>query len=197
VDPVTLRTPLLLALVVLPLATGCNQETEKEGKAAVLRYVDQLARAYRASDAEIVDPLLDDAQGIKVTGLIGVKQDMGLVLDATLLEIKFDRIVRDGPALIVETREKWRYLDRRIGSGAQVGKESFDAYAMRYRFEKKKDKLLLVDLTFIEPPQVGRADPAYRLDVQTAHGAPPSRDEEGLGAPPPADGPGQTHGRAP
>jgi hypothetical protein len=184
----SLRIPTLLTIAALALTSGCHAADEREGQAAVQRYLDLLAKAYRASDAELVDPLLGDEQGLKVTGLIGVKRDMGLVLDATLLQIEFDKVTRDGAALVVETRERWKYLDRRIGTGQPAGPESTDAYRMRYRFERKEGKLLLADLSFIEAPEVGQAGPAYRLPVEAAHGSPPGRGDQA----PPGDLPGGT-----
>lgn len=179
-------------LVAALLLTGCRDGGKEEAEQAVRTYLARVIDAYRTSDASLVDPLVGDQQGQKLLGLIGVKRDAGVVLDARLLEIEFTRMAREGDGWVVETRERWYYKDRKIGSGEQMGEDSTDAYAMRYRFARKGGKLILEDLAFAVPPQVGRKLAPLPDDVRVLHGLPPAGGEQAVPAGhPPVPGAGQ------
>jgi hypothetical protein len=158
------------ALVLAALLASCRGGTREEAEQAVRTYLTRLVDAYRTSDASLVDPLVNDQQGLKLVGLIGVKRDAGVVLDAKLLEIQFDRAAREGDQWVVETRERWYYRDRKIGTGEQMGEDSTDSYAMRYRFGRKGDRLILEDLEFIGEPRVGRKEAPMPVDPKILHG---------------------------
>src|SRR5690242_12038386 len=96
-------------LLLVVAAAACSRLEEKEARGAVVQYLDKLQLAYRASDEMIVDPLVMEPHGRKLTGVIGVKTDLGVVLDSKLLEIEFEGISGDRDATIVETRERWHY----------------------------------------------------------------------------------------
>ncbi len=69
----------------------------------------------------------------------------------------------------VWTKERWRYCDRRIGTGQQVGEESLDTYEMLYIF-KQIDRAWLVDeIKFNAPPQVGRQKTPWPAASVTQH----------------------------
>jgi hypothetical protein len=160
----------ILFTCLLALLASCGGGTREAAEQAVRTYLEKLVEAYRTSDASLVDPMLGDAQAMKLVGLIGVKRDAGVVLDAKLLELQFVRTARDGDRWVVETRERWHYRDRRIGTGEQVGEESTDAYAMRYTFSRKDGRYILEDLTFVGEPQVGRRKAPMPVDPRILHG---------------------------
>jgi hypothetical protein len=185
------------AALALGLAlAGCRGARDEEARAAVTGYVGKLPQAYRASDEEVVDALVTEPLGRKLTGLIGAKRDAGVVLDSRLLELSFERVEQDGEALLVDTRERWIYRDVRIGSGAQAGEESTDGYAVRYRLVREGGKLKVDGITFRVPPVVGRERSQPSIDTRTAHGLPPEAEERaGPRAPsPPAVRPVQPGG---
>lgn len=178
----------------LALAVACQGQAAKaEAEQAVRTYVARLVDAYRTSDASLLDPLVGDQQGLRLTGLIGVKRDAGVVLDAQLLELQFTRVERRGERWVVETRERWYYRDRKIGTGEQVGQDSTDAYAMRYQFVRKQGKLVLEELEFVGDPQVGRKEAPMPVDPRILHGlggeAVPPGGEAPAGGPPPGHPP--------
>jgi hypothetical protein len=175
---------LVTALVAAAgLASGCQQgargpeEARREGEKAVRTYLDKMIEAYRVSDQEIVDPYVGEAHALRLLGLIGVKRDAGITLDATLIELVIEGAERQGEDLLVTTRERWHYRDRQIGTGKQVGEESTDAYHLRYRFRAEGGRLKLQETEFVDPPQVGRAAPRMELDARQAHGLPPREAE--------------------
>lgn len=163
----------LFLVAILAVVASCGRGSKQEAEQAVRTYIARLIDAYRTSDESLVDPLVSDQQGMKLLGLIGVKRDAGVVLDAKLLEIQFVRTAREGGRWVVETKERWYYRDRRIGSGAQVGPDSTDSYTMRYSFSRKDGKYILEDLSFAEKPQVGRTSAPVPTGVRALHGLPP------------------------
>ncbi|HEU4382847.1 MAG TPA: hypothetical protein VFR85_05010 [Anaeromyxobacteraceae bacterium] len=177
-----------LAVAVALLLGGCGRGTREEAEQAVRTYLDRLVLAYRTSDASLVDPLVGEPQALKLVGLIGVKRDAGVVLDARLLDIQFLRAERQGDRWIVETRERWYYRDRRIGTGEQVGEDSTDSYAMRYVFSRNGGRYLLEDLSFVGEPVVGRKVAPLPTEARVLHGLPPAGAGAGNspGQPPPA-----------
>ena len=174
----------LAALAATALLASCRGGGTEEAEQAVRTYLARLADAYRTSDASLMDPLVSERQALTLTGLVGVKRDQGVVLDATLLEIEFERTARQGDGWVVETKERWHYRDRRIGSGEQVGEDSTDSYAMRYRFSRRGGRLVLEELEFAAEPVVGRKVAPAALDPRQAHGLPPREAEATRGAPP-------------
>jgi hypothetical protein len=159
---------VMAAVVVACGGTG----GQEEARAAVRRYLARMAEAYRTADVTPVDPLVGDAVGRRLLGLIGVKRDMGVALDARLLELEFTSVRVEAELLVAETRERWYYADRKLGTGEQVGPDSIDAYAMRYRFSRQQGRLVLEDLEFIAEPVVGRRAGPVELDARVLHGLP-------------------------
>jgi hypothetical protein len=178
----------LLASGCRPGSKGQADEARQEGERAVRTYLDKMIEAYRLSDQEIVDPYVGEAHALRLLGLIGVKRDAGITLDAQVTELVFEGAERKGDDLFVTTRERWHYRDRKIGTGAQVGEESTDAYHLRYRFRREGGKLKLMETEFLDPPQVGRAAPRLELDTRQAHGLGPKEAEEAPAQPRPGGG---------
>lgn len=174
----------LIGLAVLTVAVGaCRGVDEEAAKGAVMGYLDKLTQAYRASDEEIVDPFVTEPLGRKLTGLIGVKRDVDLVLDSKLLEISFEEIRRDGDAILVDTRERWWYRDVQIGTGAQAGEASTDEYLMRYRLVTQDGRLKVDETAFRAEPKVGRKTAPMAIPSRKAHGLPPMGGALGDGEP--------------
>jgi hypothetical protein len=167
------RRAALLALGLCGLAAaGCGKKLSSEEAVKVVeRYNARLVEAYRAGDARMMDALTGEEEGRKLTGLIGVKLDMDLYLDAQLTEFKVIGVSPDAQGAVVATEERWHYADRRIGSGAQVGQDSRDHYFMRYFVRRREQGSWVVEkVEFAREPLVGRTDAPTRSDVATMHG---------------------------
>ena len=171
------RVATAVALAAALAGAGCHRFSDADAQKLVTTYITRLIEAYRASDAEITAPVVSDRQALKLTGLIGVKRDADLNLDAELLDLKFERSERKGDAVVVETRERWHYRDRQIGTGKQVGEESTDVYHLRYHLAREKERWVVDHIEFVEPPQVGRKTAPMAIDPRILHGLPPR--EEG------------------
>ncbi len=163
--------PPLLALA----AAGCHAGSVDDAAAVTLvrTYDARLIDAYRTSDVQVMEPWVGDDELRKLTGLIGVKRDMGETLDAQLLDLHVDRVARDGDGVRVFTHERWRYVPRRIGDGAPAGPESTDLYALSYRLGAVGGKERVLEVEFTEPPTIGTPVAPGRIDARDAHGLPP------------------------
>jgi hypothetical protein len=157
------------------LATGCDRVTTQEARRLVTRYNQVVAEAYRRGDVRLIDPVVGPAEGKKITGLIGVRQDLGLTLDSEMLSLEVTGVERNGSRLSVRTQERWRYCDRRIGSGQQVGEESTDLYQMEYSFTKTNNTWLVDQLRFTSPPKIGRKTPTWSSPETQGHEATAAR----------------------
>lgn len=170
------KRAICLAATLATLA-GCRALPDDRAEALVRRYNRKLIEAYRLGDERIVEGLVGDEEARKILGLIGVKTDMGITLDAALTELRVtgtERPARD--AVDVLTEERWHYRDRRIGSGETVGQESDDHYFMRYALRKRGKSWVVLGVSFERPPQVGRTSVPNQAPPKVFHGmSEPSR----------------------
>jgi len=143
-------------LVSLLLSAGCHRSAPDQARELVERYNQVVAEAYRRGDPKLINSVVGPKEGRKITGLIGVRLDLGLTLDSQLisLEVTGAKMVKD--EMHVQTRECWHYRDRKIGTGAQVGEDSLDVYGMLYVFKKTEGAWLVEEIRFTSEPQISR-----------------------------------------
>ena len=122
---------------------------------------------------------LNTPDGQRLTGLIGVRMDMGLILDAHLESLEVTGVEQIKEDLQIRTKERWRYRDLKTDTGVQVGEASVDHYDMQYHFRKLKGIWLLEETKFATPPQVGRKAVPWSMEARDAHG---------MGTPSPKEG---------
>lgn len=172
----------LLPLTLLSLALGCGRVSTREATALVAHYNEVVSEAYRKGDIRIIDQVVgpDAPDGKRLTGLIGVRLDMGLTLDAHLESLEVTGVERTKDDLQVRTKERWRYRDLKADTGVQVGEASVDHYEMLYHFRKLKGNWLLEETTFAAPPQVGRKDVPWSMETRDAHGTVTPPPKEGM-----------------
>ena len=143
-------------LLLMLLATSCGRVSPDDARDLVERYNRLVSEAYRRGDASVADAVVGPGEGRKLTGLIGVRNDIGVTLDAHLLSLEVTGVTRDGKGLSVTTHETWRYCDRRIGTGEVLGKPVGDSYDMLYQFSRSGSTWLVDEIRFTSPPRVGR-----------------------------------------
>lgn len=136
--------------------SGCDRISPAQAKQLVERYNQVVSEAYRRGDVRLADPVVGPNEGRKLTGLIGVRLDLGVTLDSHLLALEITGVEQSNNELRVQTRERWRYHDLKIGTGAQVGEASEDSYVMMYYFTNQNRSWLVNEIKFAAPPQVGR-----------------------------------------
>lgn len=161
----------LLPPALLILAAACGRVDEGEARALVARYNQVVSEAYRRCDLQLIDAVVaqDCVAGKNLTGLIGVRMDMGLVLDARLEELQVTGVQRQKDQLEIRTRERWSYVDRRLGTGELVGEPSVDRYELLYLFKQVKGTWMVTETKFTAPPEVGRKTTPWQMDAKEAH----------------------------
>jgi hypothetical protein len=172
--------PAIAALCALALLS-CSRVSSADARRLVETYIDAVSEAYRRCDVNLIDSIVgpNTSEGKKLTGLIGIRLDTGVTLDAHLLTLDVTGVEQDKNELKVRTKERWRYRDLKIGTGEQVGEESVDNYEMLYTF-RKFGKAWMVDKTqFAAPPQVGRKATPWQADRRLLHGTVTNPDQKG------------------
>jgi hypothetical protein len=159
-----LGTTSLLLGSCLALASGCGRVSQTQAWQFVERYNQVVSEAYRRGDVRLIDPVVGPSEGKKLTGLIGVRLDLGITLDSQLLSLEVTGVKQAKNELRVSTRERWSYRDLRIGTGEQVGEASQDSYAMTYYFTNINNTWLVDEIKFTAPPQVGRTNTPWIAD---------------------------------
>jgi hypothetical protein len=159
------------SFVLLALSLACGHVSEREARALVERYNLAVSEAYRRGDINLIDNLVapDCVAGRNLTGLIGVRLDMGITLDSRLDDLQVTRVEVVNEQLQVHSRERWSYRDLRIGTGEQVGEASVDHYEMLYLFKQVKGAWMVTETKFTSPPKVGRKTTPWRMDARDAH----------------------------
>ena len=160
----------LLLAGSLAFAAGCDRVSPTQAKQLVERYNQVVSEAYRRGDVRLIDPVVGVNEGKKLTGLIGVRSDMGITLDSKMQSLEITRVEQAKNSLRVHTKERWCYRDLKIGTGAQVGQASQDAYEMTYIFTNISQTWLVDEIKFAAPPQVGRTNTPWVADRAILHG---------------------------
>jgi len=152
------------------LACACASPSDREAMEAVRSYDDALMAAYRSGDASLVEPFAGPDEAKKLLGLVGAKLDMGITLDAELVQLEVLGVERRDGGASVRTREVWRYADRKVGTGAPVGEASEDHYEMSYRLGRSGKKWVVEEVSFASPPKVGRKQVLVSAHPRSFHG---------------------------
>jgi hypothetical protein len=160
---------LILLGGCLALTSGCGRVSQTQARQLVERYNQVVSEAYRRGDVELIDPVVGPNEGKKLTGLIGVRLDLGITLDSKMLSLEVAGVEQAKNALRVSTRERWSYRDLKIGTGEQVGEASQDSYEMTYYFTNVNKAWLVDEIRFAAPPQVGRKSTPWVADRSASH----------------------------
>lgn len=175
-----MRWGFLFFFAFIVILASCQRVSVEEARQLVERYNQVVCEAYRRGDVKLIDSVVgpDSKDGKKLTGLIGVRLDMGITLDAELLSFEVTGLEQLKDVLRVQTKERWRYRDLKIGSGKQIGEESLDSYEMLYIFKKNKQAWMVEEIRFTTPPQVGRKTTPWQADRRLLHGLTVTQAEE-------------------
>ena len=160
-----------VALCLLSLS-ACDRFGRSDAEALVRRYNERNIQAFRSGDARLTEETTGEAEGKKLVGLIGVRADLGLVLDSSILEFEVTEARRAGGGWEVETRERWRWQQRRADDGTPVGPDSTDAYWVKYRVGKEGDRWVVQAIEFTRPPEIGTKLPPWSASARDLHGLP-------------------------
>jgi hypothetical protein len=128
-----MRRPALAWLALLAACPGPQRELER----AVREYDEALVRAYATADPSRLPEVATAREATRVRVLIDVKTAARLVLESRLEALEVTRAAGSGESAQVETRERWRYRDRRLQPGEVPGPEIVSAMAMRYELARE------------------------------------------------------------
>ncbi len=150
------------------LLTSCKQSPLQRARTLVERYNRAVSEAYRRGDAKLIDPVAGPKESKRLTGLIRIRVDFSLALDSHLLSLDVTGVEQSKAEMRVRTKERWRYRDVRIGTGEQVGEESFGIYEMLYIFTNINKAWLVDEIRFTTPPWGGRRQTPWTADRKAA-----------------------------
>ncbi len=171
-----MRVWFLLMSFFIIILTSCEKKgvSEEEAHALIEKYNEVVSEAYRRCDIRLIDSVvgLNTVAGNRLTGLIGVRLDMGIALDSELVLMEVTGIEQDGNVLQIQTKEHWSYRDLKIGTGEQVGEQSKDNYELLYIFKKFDKRWMVEETKFTSDPQVGRKTMPWGGDARTMHNFP-------------------------
>ncbi len=157
-------------LLALALAACQKGPPASEMEDLVRRYNSAVAEAYRTGDFQVAQPLVGADELRRLAAHIGVRLDQGITMDARLVELRFEGMERKEGEVVVATEERWHYLDRKVGTGQQVGQDSKDHYRMRYHIVKAGDRWVVDHTEFAEKPEVGRTEVPDKAPASAFHG---------------------------
>lgn len=173
---------LLLVCALAVFAAWWSQRgtlSDQRAEDLVREYNRCVIEAFRQADPMRVESITSPAEAKKLTGLVGAKSDMGLTMDAQLLDLQVLSVEREPPALRVLTAERWRYADRRMGDGSVQGAPSTDSYRMVYHLAQIDGRWVVDRIAFAAEPVVGRAATLAVQPPGIAHGKSRPADPKG------------------
>lgn len=155
-----MRASLRALAAAAALGLAACADAAREAVEAVRAYDHALVLAFRTGDASEVGRVAAADEARRVGVLVAVKRDARVVLESTLESFEVARAEVPGPGTArVETRERWRYLDRPLDPGRVAGAPVVSAMTMRYdlvqeggRWKVQAVRTLASDPARLAPP---------------------------------------------
>lgn len=156
-----------LAAALLLSACGAAREAGR----AVRAYDEALVRAYKLNDPAGLSKVATAAEVRRLAALIDLKVAARLVLESTLEELEVVRAeaAPGGRSAAVETRERWRYFDRRLAPGQPPGPVFVAAMRMHYELVREGGTLKVREVRTLSNEYLQGGAPA----PPRGHGATP------------------------
>ncbi len=163
------RAPVPLLLLVLAACARPEHEVAR----AVREYDDELVRAYRMGDASAMSRVAEGEEARRVRVLVDLKSAAKLVLESTIesFETTRVRIERGSRSAVVETKERWRYFDRRLTPGEPPGATFVSDMAMRYDLAREDGRWKVRAVTSLSNEYVEGGRPAPASGSEAPHAA--------------------------
>ncbi len=152
------------AALAIAVAAGCGSD-RRDAERTVRAYDEAAILAYRARDFGPLQQVATQAEWGRVVVLVDLKAGARLVLESTLESLEVTEARRAGPgAMVVRTRERWRYHDRPLDPGSARGPEFVAEMTLEYQLVREGDRWR-VDRTrtlsseYLEPKGLGPRRP--------------------------------------
>lgn len=142
--------------VALAVALGCGSD-RRDAERAVRAYNDAAILAYRTRDFAPLHEAATQEEWGRVVVLVDLKTASRLVLESELQSLELTKVERTAAdAMLVGTRERWRYHDRPLDPGRPRGPEFVADMALEYRFVRqdgrwKMDSARTLSSEYLEP----------------------------------------------
>jgi hypothetical protein len=135
--------------VVLALAIAACSRPEREVARVVREYDEALVVAYRTGDASRMTKVASAKEAERIRVLVDLKSASRLVLESTLEAFEATRVqlAPGAGTASVETKERWRYLDRRLDPGEEPGAPFVSEMTMRYDLAREGGRWTVRDVT--------------------------------------------------
>jgi hypothetical protein len=150
------RGALVSALL---LAAGCGAD-RREAERAVRAYNDAAILAYRTRDFGPLQEVATKGEWGRVVVLVDLKTASRLVLESELQSLEITGVTRPSPeAMVVRSRERWRYHDRPLDPGRPQGQQFVADMVLEYQFAReggrwKLDRAKTISTEYLEPKGV-------------------------------------------
>lgn len=131
---------------------ACQDLPDARAEDLVRQYDRALVTAFRTADPSPLKGVASEREVAKVTHLIDVKRETNVTLDSTLVDFQVQGVDRKDKQVHVRTTERWRYVNRRIGSGEAVGTTTDERYTMRYDLMRDGEKWKVDETEFLQRP---------------------------------------------
>jgi len=131
-----MRRHVTAALLLFAACSGSERELGK----AVRAYDDALIRAYSTVDASRLAEVATPKEAARVQVLLDLKSNAKLVLESRIESFEVTRTSSSGDSATVETRERWRYHDRKLKVGEPKGPDFVADMAMRYDLVREEGR---------------------------------------------------------
>lgn len=149
---------------------GCSGLSDDRAEKLIRRYNEQVVEAYRTADVSVVKAASAEERR-KLTVLVDVNLDMSINLDAQLRSLAVEKVERAGGELLVTTRESWRYVERRTGTGEQVGPVGEDEYFIEYQLGERAGEWVVVQTRHAQAPRRNHPEAFGAGSIEVFHGA--------------------------
>lgn len=156
-------------LAALALVAGCTAD-RREAEALVRGYNEAAIVAYRTRQFGALEQVATKKEAGRVVVLVDLKSAAGLVLESELQALEVTRVERSDAQLRAWTKERWRYWDRPLKPGGEVGTVFVAEMTLDYDFVRedgawKLSSARTLTNDFLEPA-------GFKLDPHgRAHGA--------------------------
>ncbi len=149
-----MRRGLAAALLLASCSGGAGDAAAR----AVRAYDDALVKAFATGDASGMTAVAARKEADRVRILVDLKTNANLVLVSAIERFEVVSAAVEGDAGTVETRERWRYHDRRrLPADAPPGAEIASDMVMRYALVREEGRwkvasVKTVSNVYLNPP---------------------------------------------
>ena len=121
-----------MSLAFVAFLAACSS-SGVDARKVIAAYNEAVIQAHRTGDISKLTEVADAREARAIAVTVDTKRSAGLVLEATLESLEIEAVKKGSEKdMTVETKERWRYFDRRLAPGASPGPVISADMKMRY-----------------------------------------------------------------